>query len=252
MSKLTWNEETTATVTAKAQAMSADVISQENIVTIAEEMSEETGKDVTARSIGSKLRKLGFEVQKASETVKSAWSDEQVADLQNFLNTYPNTYTYAEVAAAVAGGVFSSKQIQGKILSLELTGLVKPAEKTAAPRSFTADEEARFVDLAAQGKSIEEIAATLGKNVKQIRGKALSLLREGRIASIPTQVESSAKGREDVLEGLDVAELTVAEIAETSGKTVRGVKSMLSRRGLSAKDYDGATKRQKLDDKAAK
>ncbi|WPJ68388.1 putative transcription factor D5 [Salmonella phage STP-SP2] len=45
--------------------------------------------------------------------------------------------------------------------------------------------------------------------------------------------------------------MTVAEIAEKTGKSERGVKSMLSRRGLVAKDYDGAAKRAKLDAKAA-
>ncbi|WP_046969793.1 hypothetical protein, partial [Luteibacter rhizovicinus] len=80
---------------------------------------------------------------------------------------------------------------------------------------------------------------------------ALSLLREGRIAAMPVQETSSAKTREDLLEGLDLVNMTVAEIAEKTSKSERGVKSMLSRRGLVAKDYDGAAKRAKLDAKAA-
>jgi predicted transcriptional regulator len=39
--------------------------------------------------------------------------------------------------------------------------------------------------------------------------------------------------------------MTVEEIAETIGKTARGVKTMLTRRGLSASNYDGAAKQAK-------
>ncbi|MFP9166828.1 hypothetical protein ACLI1Y_15780, partial [Enterococcus faecalis] len=139
----------------------------------------------------------------------------------------------------------------GKILSLEMTASVKPTEKAAAVRSFTPDEETDFVNQVVAGATIEAIAAHFGRNIKQIRGKALSLLREGRIAAMPVQETSSAKTREDLLEGLDLVNMTVAEIAEKTGKSERGVKSMLSRRGLVAKDYDGAAKRAKLDEKAA-
>jgi hypothetical protein len=44
------------------------------------------------------------------------------------------------------------------------------------------------------------------------------------------------------LADLDVTEMTVEAIAETIGKTARGVKTMLTRRGLVAADYDGAAK----------
>lgn len=252
MSKLTWNEENTAALRAKAEALNVEVISQDQVATIAAELAEETGKEVTARSIGSKLRKEDFAVQKASETTKSPWTEAQEAELVEFLTNHSGEYTYAETAAAVAGGVFSAKQVQGKVLSLELTANVKRTEKVAAPRSYTPEQEADFVNMVVAGKSLEDIAAHFDQDLKKIRGKALSLFREGRIEVMPVQVESSAKVREDVLEGLDIKELTVLEIAEKTSKTERGVKSMLSRRGLSAKDYDGAAKRAKLDSKAVK
>ena len=252
MSKLNWNVEgVTESLKAKATALGVDVISQEQVAAIAAELATETGKDVTARSVGSKLRKEGFEVQKANEVQKSPWTPEQEAELVDFLNAHAGQYTYAEIAAAVAGGQFGAKQVQGKILSLEMTASVKPTEKAAAVRSFTPDEETDFVNKVVAGATIEAIAAHFGRNIKQIRGKALSLLREGRIAAMPVQETSSAKTREDLLEGLDLVNMTVAEIAEKTGKSERGVKSMLSRRGLVAKDYDGAAKRAKLDAKAA-
>ena len=39
--------------------------------------------------------------------------------------------------------------------------------------------------------------------------------------------------------------MTVEEIADEIGKTERGVKTMLTRRGLVAADYDGAAKKEK-------
>ena len=44
--------------------------------------------------------------------------------------------------------------------------------------------------------------------------------------------------------------MTVADlVAATTDKTERGIKSTLSRRGLTCADYDGASKRAKLDAK---
>lgn len=251
MSKLTWNENTTETLKTKVEALGAAVVSQDQVAQLAEEMATETGKEVTARSIGSKLRKMGFEVQKASETAKSAWSDEAATELVEFLNNHPNQYTYTEIAAAVCGGKFSAKQVQGKILSEELTTLVKPTEKVTTPRTYSPEEEAKFIEMVNADAYVEDIASAFNREVKQIRGKALSLMREGRISAIPKQRELAAKERSDVLEGLDVANMTVKEIAEKAGTTERGVRSMLSRRGVKAADYDGAAKREKLDAKKA-
>jgi hypothetical protein len=253
MSKLTWNDEVTAALKAKADALGVAEISQEQVVSISVELATETGKEVSARSIGSKLRKEGYEVQKAADAVKSPWTPENEQELVDFLNAHPGAYTYAEVAAAVIGGAFTAKQVQGKVLSLELTSAVKPAEKVATVRSYSPEEETTFVNAVANGETLEEIVARFpDRNIKQIRGKALSLLREKRIEAMPVQSESTAKVKEDVLVDVDTTELTVAEIAEKTGKTERGVKSMLSRRGLVAKDYDGAAKRTKLDSKGAK
>jgi hypothetical protein len=39
--------------------------------------------------------------------------------------------------------------------------------------------------------------------------------------------------------------MSVEDIAEQLGKTVRGVKTMLTRRGLVASNYDGASRKEK-------
>ena len=106
--------------------------------------------------------------------------------------------------------------------------------------------------MANEGASIDAVAAALGRTLPQIRGKALSLHREGRIAAIPKQEASARKASADQFEGLEVAEMTVAQLVEATGKGERSVKSMLTRRGLSAVDYDGAAKKAAADAKKAK
>lgn len=239
--KINWNEENTN----KLLALAGDSpVSQVTVASIAEELG------TTPRSIGAKLRKLGYEVDKATARV-SAWSPDQESELANFVNANPNSMTYAEIAAAFQGGAFSSKQVQGKLLSMELFHLVKRTEKQAAPRSFTPDEETRFVEMVNSGASIEAISEAFGRPVASVRGKALSLLRSGDISAMPAQAKSTAKEVADYLAGLDVTTMTVAQIAEKTGKTERGIKSTLSRRGLVAVDYNGAAKREKLDTKNA-
>jgi predicted transcriptional regulator len=90
------------------------------------------------------------------------------------------------------------------------------------------------------GKFVEEIAEALGRSVNSIRGKALSLLRAGDIEAIPRQETTKGAAKVDPLADLDVVSMTVEQIAEAIGKTPRGVKTMLTRRGVSASDYDGA------------
>lgn len=201
--------------------------------------------DTSPRSVASKLRKMGHEVESSTSATTRAFSDAQEATLRNFVTENSGAFTYGQIAEAFEGGEFSSKQIQGKLLSMQLTEHVKPTPKVETVRTFSEAEEATFISMANQGSFLEDIADSLGRTVNQIRGKALSLLRQGSIESIPAQKESKASGRVDPLEGVDVAAMTVEEIAEAIGKTARGVKTMLTRRGLAASNYDGAAKAAK-------
>jgi hypothetical protein len=238
--KVTWNEENEARLQALA---GQSPVSQETVLSIAEEMN------TSARSIGAKLRKLGFEVDRVAAK-PSAWSDEEVTQLAEFVRANEGELTYAQIAAAFLGGRFTSKQIQGKLLNMELYGSVRKAEKRVTPRTYTEAEEARFIQLANSGANIEAIAEALGKPVNSVRGKSLSLLKDGQIAAMPVQAVKTAKEPTDILAGHDVPNMTVAELAAATGKTERGIKSSLTRNGLSAKDYDGAAKKAKLADKA--
>ena len=213
-------------------------ISQATVANAAEELETST------RSVSSKLRKMGFEVELASASASKSFSEDQEATLRNFVTDNSGSYTYAEIASNFEGGQFSAKSIQGKILSMELTEHVKPAPKVETVRTYTPEEEGTFVDMVNGGSFVEEIAEALGKSVNSIRGKALSLLRSGEINAIPKQKETKGSSKADVLAGVDIESLTVDEIADQIGKTVRGVKTMLTRRGLQCADYNGAAKKE--------
>jgi len=214
-------------------------ISQATVASAAEELETST------RSVSSKLRKMGYDVELASSVSHRTFSDEQEATLAQFVTDNSGQYTYADISASFDGGAFSAKSIQGKILSMELTGHVKPAEKPQSVRTYSPEEEATFTSMVNNGAFVEEIADALGKTVNSIRGKALSLLRSGDINAIPRQKVTKGSSKADPLSEVDVTNMNVADIADEIGKTVRGVKTMLTRRGLTCQDYDGAARKEK-------
>ena len=212
-------------------------------VTVAEAADQ---LETTTRSVSSKLRKMGYDVELASTNSSKAFSDVQEEILESFVTDNSGVYTYADVAGNFADGKFSAKQIQGKILSMELTGHIKPTPKPETVKTYSDAEEATFVKLVNEGAFVEAIAEALDRTVNSVRGKALSLLRAGTIAAIPRQETTKSGTRVDPLaEVADIESMTVEEIATEIGKTVRGVKTMLTRRGISASDYDGAARREK-------
>ena len=230
-----WTDERTQQLTDFVGSESP--ISQATVANAASELETST------RSVSSKLRKMGFDVELASASASKSFSEDQEATLQAFVTDNSGSYTYAENAANFEGGHFTAKSIQGKILSMELTSHVKPAPKVETVRTYTPSEEGTFVEMVNGGSFVEEIADALGKSVNSIRGKALSLLRSGEINAIPKQKETKGSSKADVLADVDVANQTVEEIADSIGKTVRGVKTMLTRRGLQCSDYNGAAKK---------
>ena len=233
-----WTEERTAQLT--------DFIGGESPVSQATVAEAAGNLETSTRSISSKLRKMGHDVELASANASRAFSDSQEATLSAFVSDNSGDYTYAEIAGHFEDGAFSPKSIQGKILSMELTGHVKPAPKVEAVRTYSPAEEVTFVSMVQDGAFVEAIAAELDRSVNSIRGKALSLLRSGDIDAIPRQETTKGASKEDPLAELtDIATMGVEDIAEAIGKTARGVKTMLTRRGISAADYDGAAKKEK-------
>ena len=213
-------------------------ISQDTVANAADEL------ETSVRSVSSKLRKMGYDVELASANASKSFSDEQEATLSNFVTDNSGVYTYAEIAENFEGGHFSAKSIQGKILSMQLTEHVKPAPKVETVKTYSEDEESQFISLVNDGAFIEDIAEALGRSVNSIRGKALSLLRAGEINAIPKQEHTTGSSKADPLADMDISEMSVEDIADEIGKTVRGVKTMLTRRGLQCADYNGAARKE--------
>jgi len=209
--------------------------------------------EFSPRSVASKLRQLDREVASMAKEKTSAFSDSQTTRLKNFVTQNAGKLTYKEVAEQFDNGAFTAKQIQGKLLALELTGSVKPAEKVEVARTYSEAEEAKFVSMVQNGKFIEDIAASLNKSIASVRGKALSLTRNGQIDKIPAQRESHAQSTVDPVTAIGdkIVTMTVAEIASAADKTERGIKTLLTRRGITVADYDGAAKKAKAEAKAA-
>ena len=166
---------------------------------VTQAMVAEAAEDLetSTRSVSSKLRKMGFDVELASASASKSFSEEQEATLSNFVQDNSGAYTYAEIAENFEGGAFSAKSIQGKILSMELTEHVKPAPKVESVRTYTPEEEDTFISMVNDGAFVEAIAEALSKSVNSIRGKALSTLvtatNSHSLTCLPNQVSNSNK-----------------------------------------------------------
>ena len=186
--------------------------------------------DFPRRSVTAKLRKLGYDVPKKPGAAP-VFSADETDELASFLEANSGNLTAEEIAQQFAGNKFTARQINGKALSLEMTSRVKPAEKKVTPRTYSEDEESKIGDMVEGGSYLEEIADAMGRSVNSIRGKLLSM---GLKAPQRDKKDSKA----DPYAGIeDMLDQTVEEIAEAFDKTVRGVKTVLTRRGLACADY---------------
>jgi hypothetical protein len=186
--------------------------------------------DFPRRSVTAKLRKLGYDVPKKPGAAP-VFSAEETDQLASFLEANSGNLTAEEISQQFAGGKFTARQINGKALSLEMTAHVKPAEKKVTPRTYSEEEESKINDMVEGGSYLEEIADAMGRSVNSIRGKLLSM---GLKAPQRDKKDSKA----DPYAGIeDMLDQTVEEIAEAFDKTVRGVKTVLTRRGLACADY---------------
>lgn len=233
-----WNEENTDQLKAIVANVETPIA-----YAVVEDAAVQLG--TSSRSISAKLRRLGFEVATKEKAGKLFTAEEESA-LSQYVMSRSGTQTYAEIAEGFAGGKFTARGIQGKLLHMELTSHVKPSPKKVHVSSFTAQDEAAIVSGINGGKFIEEIAESIGRTVAATRGKILAMSRkEGSgVTSFPATRDKKEAAKADVL-NFDVSGMTVAEIAERTQKTERGVKTMLTRRAIACADYDGAAKAAK-------
>lgn len=242
--KLKWTDETVAQL--------LGIVGSASPVSVALVEEAATAMGATTRSIASKLRQLDREVASMAAAKVATFTPDESEALAAFVKGNEGALTYKEIAEQFPGE-FTAKQVQGKLLALELTSMVRPADKMEVATKYNEAEEATFVTMAQSGKFIEDIANVLGKTIASVRGKALSLSRKNLIDKIPAQKESHAKSSVDPVEALGaaIATMTVAEIATAVDKTDRGIKTLLTRRGIKVADYDGAAKRAKAEAKTA-
>lgn len=244
MSKLPkWTEERTEALL--DEVVEGQEVSLQHVQELAEQL------ETTPKSVAAKLRKEGYAVELASAAYKPRFSEAQEDELRELVTGHAHEYTYAEIAERLSGD-FSPKAVQGKLLSMELTGLVRRTPPKTHQSTYTDEEVATIEEMWSAGKFIEEIAEAVGREVPSVRGKCLSMLRgmpEGR--KLPVQRDKVEKpSTRDPYADLDLASMSVEQIAEAAGKTPRGVKTMLTRRGIDCEDYKGAERARKLAKKA--
>lgn len=233
-----WSAEITTTLTQNLSIN--DTVTKEQVEQLAADLGRSTA------SISAKLRKLGYQVASLAKNTGPVFSEDETKTLKAFLEGNSGILTADEVAAQFASGKFNVRQIRGKALALGLASAFKPNAVKEVITKYSEEETEVFVSLVNAGASVETIASKLGRENISIRGKALALLRAGKITAIPTQQHKAEVL--DVIEQLlnDIGNLSVEELATQTGKTVRGIKTTLTRRGISCKDYDGAAKREKI------
>mgnify|MGYP006919725634 FL=1 len=220
MAKFEYSDE----MVARLQEVASAGLTEDTIEALMEEL------DFPRRSVTAKLRKLGYEVPKKPGAAPVFSADETEA-LASFLTSNSGNLTAEEIAEQFAGGQFTARQINGKALSLEMTAHIKPAEKKVTPRTYSEADEAKIQGMVDNGAFLEDIADAVGRSVNSIRGKLLSMG-----VKAPQRDKKDAKA--DPYAGIeDMLDQTVEEIATSFDKTVRGVKTVLTRRGLSCADY---------------
>jgi hypothetical protein len=220
--------EYTEDMVARMEQVCAGGINEDLIVSLCEEF------DFPRRSLTAKLRKLGYDVPTKPKAAP-AFDEAETTDLTAFLESNSGVHTAEEIATHFSSAwnrEVTSRQVNGKALSLEMTGHIKPAEKKVAPRTYSEAEEQQISDMANSGAFLEDIAAALGKPVNSIRGKLLSMQIKA-----PQRDKKAAKS--DSYDGIDdlALSMTVADLAAHYGKSERGVKTVLTRRGISSTDY---------------
>lgn len=220
MSKFEYTDE----MVARMQKLCAAGVTEEIVEAICSEF------EFPRRSVTAKLRKLGFDVPKKPGAAP-VFTPEETEALKKFLVTNSGKYTAEEVASNFADGQFNARQINGKALSLEMTQHIKPAEKKVVPKSYTEAEEALVRKMVNAGAFLEDIAAKLNKPLNSVRGKLLSMELKA-----PQRDKKAVKT--DPYDGIEeMTGKTVAEIAAHFGKTERGVRTVLTRRGIACADY---------------
>lgn len=222
-----WEDTEVARLQEVIDSFSGDTIPYATV----EELGEELGK--STRAVGAKLRALDGVVAKKNATA-SKWPEDEANHLATLIDEGKTDVEIAEIMGKTV------KQVRGKALSMQLMDklVIVKQEKTEKAKTFTDDETALVQEMAENGEFIEDIAETVGKTVRQVRGKLLSLKltapQREKKSDTKTKVytdEVVAQVKEMVAAG-DTAEA----IAEALELNPVGLKSWLGRNKLKTAD----------------
>ncbi len=226
------NYKYTPEIEEKMRAVVASGVTLEAVDALAKELNFPT------RSVSAKLRSMGFEVPSKQEAPK--FNAEETKAFGDFVTSHSGQLTADEISKQFAGGKFTSRQVMGKALALELTSHVKKTEKKEKPRTYTHAEEDQIRALHAKGAFLEDVAEALNKPLNSVRGKALSMdLKIPQKNKKAPTVGGSYPDLEKLAPTMTVDELVDHYTKANPDKetTPRGVKTALSRRHVQAKDY---------------
>jgi exo-beta-1,3-glucanase (GH17 family) len=101
-----WTDERTSSL--ESFVGSESPVSQATVANAADEL------ETSVRSVSSKLRKMGYDVELASSSNTKSFSDAQEATLSAFVTDNSGAYTYAEIASNFEGGHFMRSQFKVK------------------------------------------------------------------------------------------------------------------------------------------
>jgi len=124
-------------------------------------------------------------------------------------------------------------------LTAKLRSMDYDVPKKVRVPSFTAEETEEFAALAEAGSTAEDIAEALGKSVRQVRGKALSM--DITLTPSPKKPAAAKKFTDeeaDLVASMAEAGDYIEDIAEAVGKTVPQVRGKLLSMSLKAPQRD--------------
>ena len=202
------------------------------------EFNETFEVEFNQRSLGGKLRYMGYTLEKKGAVVGvKSYTDEEEATIREMCSDPDNLPFQEDVAAAVGR---ECKSIGGKLVSMKIYGVLKRDKVVNdTPKLFTEADEVVINEMVdAEGDTfVEDIAEALGKEVKQVRGKLAGMRIKGVLTR--NKVTRAAKlYTDELLASIQVmldADKTLEEIADKFTLKVSGLHSTLAKKGMIAK-----------------
>lgn len=173
------------------------------------------------------LHYLGYTPMNYVPTASKVWNLNDEEELIEFIRQNEKKLTFEELAKAVCGGKYSTRQITGKTISLGLQSLVKS-------RSYHkySDEETKYlIKLLKLGCTYYQIVAETSRSIKSISTKLGCMRREG------TPVDELIENPEGFQ--YETEHLLLSEIARLHKISTTLTKQLLRQYKLDCIDYKG-------------